>query len=69
VLLEIAKLKDYYDKMNFGGNKNVLVQFVSANPIGPRHIGNGRLGGFGNVFQKFLSSLDLKFIRSFMLMI
>jgi len=53
---EILKEKEKFGTLKIGKNKKVNVEFVSANPTGPLHIGNGR-GGFcgdvlANIFQK-----------------
>ena len=41
VVSEVLATGDNYGKSNFGGGRRVLVEFVSANPTGPMHIGNG----------------------------
>lgn len=48
VLLDISEKKEKYGESNFGENKKVLVEFVSANPTGPMHIGNARGGALGD---------------------
>ncbi len=40
--------KENYGKSNVGDGKKVLVEFVSANPTGPMHIGNARGGALGD---------------------
>ena len=37
-----------YGKTDFGKGKRALVEFVSANPTGPMHIGNARGGAIGD---------------------
>lgn len=37
-----------YGRSDFGQGKKVLVEFVSANPTGPMHIGNARGGALGD---------------------
>ncbi|MBE6857191.1 MAG: arginine--tRNA ligase [Ruminococcus sp.] len=37
-----------YGKTNMGEGKKILVEFVSANPTGPMHIGNARGGAIGD---------------------
>ena len=37
-----------YGRTLTGGGKRVLVEFVSANPTGPMHIGNARGGAIGD---------------------
>jgi arginyl-tRNA synthetase len=40
--------KENYGRTDFGEGKRVLVEFVSANPTGPMHIGNARGGALGD---------------------
>lgn len=40
--------KENYGRTNYGEGKRVLVEFVSANPTGPMHIGNARGGALGD---------------------
>lgn len=39
---------------NTGGGKKVLIEFVSANPTGPLHIGHGRGAAVGDVLSNLL---------------
>ncbi len=48
ILSDIAEKKEKYGESGFGENKKVLVEFVSANPTGPMHIGNARGGALGD---------------------
>ena len=40
--------KDTYGTGNMGEGKKVMVEFVSANPTGPMHMGNARGGAIGD---------------------
>lgn len=46
--------KENYGKTNDGKGKRVLVEFVSANPTGPMHIGNARGGALGDCLASLL---------------
>ncbi len=46
--------KDNYGKTDFGKNEKVMVEFVSANPTGPMHIGNARGGALGDCLAAVL---------------
>lgn len=46
--------KENYGKVNDGNGKKVLVEFVSANPTGPMHIGNARGGALGDCLSSLL---------------
>lgn len=43
-----------YGRTDFGKGKRVLVEFVSANPTGPMHIGNARGGAIGDCLASVL---------------
>jgi len=53
-LRDIEGEKDNYGKVNIGHNKRVQVEFVSANPTGPMHIGNARGGAIGDTLAEVL---------------
>ena len=45
----VLEQKDGYGRSDFGKGKRVLVEFVSANPTGPLHIGHARQAVIGDV--------------------
>ncbi len=51
---EILKQKKRYGKSVLGKGKRVQVEFISANPTGPLHIGNGRGGFAGDTLANIL---------------
>ncbi len=51
---KVIELKDKYGRTNKGEGKKVLVEFVSANPTGPMHIGNARGGAIGDCLSSLL---------------
>ncbi len=56
-LLEgIARSGEHYGKSDLGGGKRVQVEFVSANPTGPLHIGHARGAVIGDVISKILTA-------------
>ncbi len=55
IINDVAELGDKYGDSNFGEGKKVLVEFVSANPTGPMHIGNARGGALGDCLAAVLS--------------
>ena len=59
-----AKQQDY-GCSDFGGGKRVLVEFVSANPTGPMHIGNARGGALGDCLAAVLEKTGHKVEREF----
>ncbi len=54
-LNKISLKGDKYGFSNLGNNRKVNVEFVSANPTGPLHIGHLRGAIFGDVLSKLLS--------------
>ena len=50
----VLEEKENYGKTNDGNGKRVLVEFVSANPTGPMHIGNARGGAIGDCLASLL---------------
>lgn len=46
--------KEDYGKTDDGKGKRILVEFVSANPTGPMHIGNARGGALGDCLASLL---------------
>ena len=54
-----------YGKINLGGGKKLMVEFVSANPTGPMHIGNARGGVLGDALAELLSRAGYEVSREF----
>ncbi len=50
----VCRLGSDYGKIELGKGKRVLVEFVSANPTGPMHIGNARGGAIGDCLASVL---------------
>lgn len=48
IVLDVLENGDDYGRSDHGKGKSVLVEFVSANPTGPMHIGNARGGALGD---------------------
>jgi len=51
---EINKQKEKFGNSKIGKNIKVNNEFISANPTGPLHLGNGRGGFYGDVLSKVL---------------
>ena len=45
-----------YGSSNFGGSKKVQIEFVSANPTGPLHVGHGRGAAYGDALSRILKN-------------
>ena len=55
VMAEIESEKEAYGNVNVADGKKVVVEFVSANPTGPMHMGNARGGALGDTLSNVLS--------------
>ena len=53
-LLKVAEQADQYGSSNAGQGKKVLLEFVSANPTGPLHVGHGRGAAVGDMLGRLL---------------
>ena len=64
-VLNVLSEKDSYGRTSFGEGKRVLVEFVSANPTGPMHIGNARGGAIGDTLASVLDWAGYSVNREF----
>ena len=65
ILKDVFACGDDYGKSDFGQGKRVLVEFVSANPTGPMHIGNARGGAIGDCLASVLDWAGYEVNREF----
>ncbi len=65
VLYDIFEKGNEYGKSNYGENKKVMVEFVSANPTGPMHMGNARGGAIGDCLSAVLEKAGYQVWREF----
>jgi arginyl-tRNA synthetase len=54
-----------YGRSNHGAGKRVVVEFVSANPTGPLHVGHGRQAALGDAIATLLEWTDWNVSREF----
>jgi arginyl-tRNA synthetase len=64
-LQNIEKQKEKYGLINIGGGKKVQVEFVSANPTGPLHIGHARGAVVGDVITNLLTAAGYKVSKEY----
>lgn len=64
-LKTIQEKKDKYGEINIGQGKKVMVEFVSANPTGPLHMGNARGGALGDCIASVLTKAGYDVTREF----
>lgn len=65
VLLDITKLGNDYGRSDYGEGKKINVEFVSANPTGPMHMGNARGGALGDCLASVLDMAGYDVSREF----
>lgn len=65
LLKDVHNLKEKYGACNIGAGKKVQVEFVSANPTGPLHIGHGRGAAVGDSIANILKAAGYDVIKEF----
>lgn len=65
IVKDVINKGDAYGASNYGNGKKVLVEFVSANPTGPMHIGNARGGAIGDCLAAVLEKAGYNVSREF----
>ena len=65
ILLDVEALGDKYGRSDFGNGKKINVEFVSANPTGPMHMGNARGGALGDCLAAVLDWAGYEVEREF----
>jgi arginyl-tRNA synthetase len=65
LLKEIDDKKDHYGTSDQGRGRKILVEFVSANPTGPLHIGHGRGAVVGDVLANILGASGYAVFREY----
>ncbi len=64
-LATILRAGDTYGRSNAGAGREVNVEFVSANPTGPLHVGHGRQAALGDAIASLLEATGWKVTREF----
>ncbi len=64
-LSEIANKKKNYGQCDAGEGKKILVEFVSANPTGPLHIGHGRGAAVGDALSNILKAAGYRVTKEY----
>ena len=54
-----------YGESSLGGGERVLVEFVSANPTGPLHVGHGRQAAYGATLANILTAAGFTVAREY----
>jgi arginyl-tRNA synthetase len=65
VVNEILDQGDAFGRSELGGSRRVQVEFVSANPTGPLHVGHGRGAAFGATVANLLEAIGYQVHREY----
>lgn len=65
VLRDVESKGADYGRSGYGEGKKVMVEFVSANPTGPMHMGNARGGALGDCLASVLDAAGYNVWREF----
>ena len=60
VIDDILANQETYGHSQLGGGQSVMVEFVSANPTGPLHVGHGRGAAYGAALSNLLTAAGFK---------
>ena len=65
IIFEINDKKDDFGNINYGNNKKINVEYVSANPTGYLHIGHCRGAAYGDSLSRILKKAGFDVSREF----
>jgi arginyl-tRNA synthetase len=65
VIQDIHAAGENFGKSQIGAGKKVQVEFVSANPTGPLHVGHGRGAAYGSVVGNLLTATGFDVQREY----
>lgn len=65
VVNDVLDKKETYGLSTIGAGKTVQVEFVSANPTGPLHVGHGRGAAYGSVVSSLLKAAGFNVHREY----
>ncbi|MEA3400788.1 MAG: arginine--tRNA ligase [Armatimonadota bacterium] len=64
---DVLLLGESYGRSSEGAGTRVQVEFISANPVGPLHIGNARGGPYGDALASLLEAAGYEVEREYLL--
>jgi len=65
VVSTILQQTDAFGKSEAGAGRPVIIEFVSANPTGPLHVGHGRQGALGDAMAALFDAQGYQVTREF----
>lgn len=67
VVARVLDERERFGRTDFGDGRRVMVEFVSANPTGPMHMGNARGGALGDALAAVLDWAGFCVTREFLI--
>jgi arginyl-tRNA synthetase len=64
-LATIHELGERYGRSNLGQGQRVMLEYVSANPTGPLHVGHGRQAAYGATLANLLGAVGFDVAREY----
>jgi arginyl-tRNA synthetase len=64
---KVLNLGDGFVRSDVGAGKKVQVEFVSANPTGPLHVGNGRWASIGDSLSRTLAAAGYQVEKEYLI--
>ena len=65
IIPEVLQSGERYGESDVGRDRSVQVEFVSANPTGPLHVGHGRGAAYGDSIANLLAATGHKVTREY----
>lgn len=65
VIADILQLKEQFGQRAFGNHRPLILEYVSANPTGPLHVGHGRSAAFGATLASLLKTAGYNVSREY----
>jgi len=65
IVKQIIEAADTFGQSDIGKGKNIQIEFVSANPTGPLHVGHGRGAAYGATLSNLLSTVGYQVHREY----
>lgn len=65
IIATALKEKEQFGRSTMGAHQRVLLEFVSANPTGPLHVGHGRSAAFGATLANLLTAAGFNVSREY----
>jgi arginyl-tRNA synthetase len=65
VLAEVLEQSERYGQCDLGRGERVILEFVSANPTGPLHVGHGRQAAYGATLANLLRATGYQVHREY----